>query len=72
VAEDVKGGRAVSFALHQFKDGSKGPAFCGDHVNDCGGQLLAHGPLWPALIFTPTVPDAGGTWDGGRRRRKHC
>ncbi len=65
VAEDVAGGRAVSFALRQYKEGAKVPVFCADHVNDCGGMLLAHGPHWAGFFWTPLVPDAGGTWDGG-------
>lgn len=65
VADDVKGGRAVSFALRSYKEGSRCPVFCGDHVNDCGYMLLAHGPVWPSFFAVPVVPQAGGTWDGG-------
>jgi hypothetical protein len=65
VAEDLKGGRADSFAYRQYKEADFGPIFCSDHVNDCGPMMLAHGTLWPQLFRTPVVPDAGGTWDGG-------
>jgi len=62
IAEDVKGGKAVSFARRCWKDGSC-VVFCGDHVND-GNGFLAKGPVFipvcrPAEIF------GGFTWDGG-------
>lgn len=66
IAEDVQGGVATSFAYRQYKEGGVFlPIFCSDHVNDCAYMLLAHGPHWPSLFRTPTVPDAGDTWDGG-------
>ena len=65
IAEDIKGGKATSFAYRQYPEGRFCPMFCGDHVNDCGPMLLAHGTLWTHLYRTPVVPDAGGTWDGG-------
>ncbi len=65
IAEDVKGGIATTFAHRAYKEGSLGPVFCSDHVNDGGWMLLAHGPHWPGFFMTPTVANAGGTWDGG-------
>lgn len=65
VAEDVKGGTAVSFAYRTYKEGSLAPIFCSDHVNDGGYTMLAHGSVWPYFQMIPAVPDAGGTWDGG-------
>lgn len=65
VAEDLKGGTAVSFAYRHYKEGSLCPVFCSDHVNDGGYMLLAHGSVWAGMQMVPAVPDAGGTWDGG-------
>lgn len=70
VVEDVNGGRAVSFARRCWKDGAEAVVFCSDHVNDCkspgdGPLLLAHGPFNMSVTYTPQVPDAGETWDGG-------
>jgi hypothetical protein len=65
VADDIKGGRAESFAYRQYKEGTICPIFCSDHVNDCAGMRLAHGEHWPMFFMTPVVPNAGGTWDGG-------
>lgn len=65
IAEDVKGGIATTFAHRGYKEGSLCPVFCSDHVNDGGYMLLAHGSVWPGFFMTPTVPNAGGTWDGG-------
>ncbi len=65
VAEDVKGGKAVSFAYRSYKEGSLCPIFCSDHVNDGAYMLLAHGTHWPGFEMVPAVPHAGGTWDGG-------
>jgi len=65
IAEDVKGGIATTFAHRAYKEGSLCPIFCSDHVNDGGFMLLAHGPHWPMFFMTPTVANAGGTWDGG-------
>jgi hypothetical protein len=69
IAEDVDGGKAVSFAHRNWKDGQRAPMFCADHENDCksGGMLLSHGP-GPLLNswVNPIPPDlAGSTWDGG-------
>ena len=65
VAEDIKGGKAVSFCQRSRCEGCLCQIDCGDHTNDCAGMLLAHGCHWPMLFMTPTVPNAGGTWDGG-------
>ncbi|MBU4211626.1 MAG: hypothetical protein KKD33_03470 [Verrucomicrobia bacterium] len=69
VAEDMAGGRAVSYARRCWKDGALAPVFCSDHVNDGGHCYLAHGPLQYQVNFPPSLPDnrAGGTWDGGPR-----
>jgi len=69
VAEDVAGGRAVSFARRCWKDGGREVVFCSDHVNDCksGGMLLGRGPVAMLVTWCPPLPVdiAGGTWDGG-------
>jgi hypothetical protein len=67
VAEDRAGGKAVSFPRRSWKDGSLGPVFCSDRINDCGSMLLAHGPFGMAVLRTPEVADPGYTWDGGPR-----
>ncbi|MEM3063449.1 MAG: hypothetical protein QW303_07900, partial [Nitrososphaerota archaeon] len=66
IAEDMKGGKAVSFARRCWKDGALAPIFCSDHVND-GGMLLYHGPGFLPLQRVPSLPHdvAGDTWDGG-------
>ena len=66
VADDVKGGRATSFAYRQYKEGSICPIFCSDHVNDCGGMLpgargALAGPLpHPRWCRTRARPGDGG------------
>ncbi len=65
VATDMAGGKAVTFPLRGWNDGSPAPVFCGDHVNDCGGMRLFRGPGWSLTEWVPTVPNAGDTWDGG-------
>ncbi|HEY3397171.1 MAG TPA: hypothetical protein VGM19_05860 [Armatimonadota bacterium] len=65
IAEDLKGGKATSFALRSYKEGTRCPIFCSDHVNDCAGMLLSHGSHWPMFNLVPNVPNAGATWDGG-------
>ncbi len=65
IAEDLQGGKAVSFPLRTRREGTICQIDCGDHVNDCAYMLLAHGPHWPGFFMTPSVPNAGGTWDGG-------
>jgi hypothetical protein len=64
VATDTKGGKAVSFPLRGWNDGSPAPVFCGDHVND-GTMHLFRGPGWCRAETIPVVPNAGETWDGG-------
>ncbi|MFQ5807993.1 MAG: hypothetical protein ACE5JM_00110 [Armatimonadota bacterium] len=63
IAEDVDGGRAVSFARRCWKVGH-GFAFCGDRVNDCGDMLLAHGAGGMRVVVPPKI-HGGATWDGG-------
>ncbi|MCG2659769.1 MAG: hypothetical protein L6437_05940 [Kiritimatiellae bacterium] len=70
VAEDIKGGRAISFAHRSYKEGTICPIFCSDHINDCGLNLLSHFPQWPVLFLTPVVPNCGFTWDGGPKAAK--
>jgi hypothetical protein len=65
IAEDVNGGKAVTYPVINYKEGAKGPIFCSDHVNDCASMLLGHGSVWTQFPFVPLVPDSGGTWDGG-------
>jgi hypothetical protein len=66
IAEDVTGGRAVTFARRCWKDGALASSFCSDHVND-GLMRLAHGPYWYPFTTTPALSPniAGDTWDGG-------
>ena len=66
VAEDMAGGKAVTFARRCWKDGSLAVSFCSDHVND-GTMALAHGPYSYPVIRHPALPTdiAGDTWDGG-------
>lgn len=67
IAEDMAGGKAVSFARRCWKDGALAPSFCSDHVNDGGMCSLAHGPI--SLPFNRIPPLSynlcGDTWDGG-------
>ena len=70
VAEDMNGGKAVTFAWKMWKDSGfhREPVFCSDHVNDCNGApLLARGPFVPPLTWVEPVPSdqVGTTWDGG-------
>jgi len=69
VAEDVKGGKAVSFPRLSWKEGSRAAIFCGDHVNDCGYGYLARGV---GTFQTHRFPlfFGGGTWDGGPKGRR--
>lgn len=66
VAEDLQGGRAVTFARRCWKDGGLAVSFCSDHVND-GTMALTHGPFHYPWIRHPALPPdvAGETWDGG-------
>jgi len=69
IAEDVAGGKAVSFARRCWKDSGKEVVFCSDHVNDCKsyGMMLARGPAAVPATVSPMIPVdiAGYTWDGG-------
>jgi hypothetical protein len=69
IAEDVAGGKAVSFARRCWKDGAREVVFCSDHVNDCKsyGMLLGRGPATVPVSIAPDIPTyiAGYTWDGG-------
>lgn len=66
IAEDMAGGKAITFAHRNWKDGALAPSFCSDHVND-GPMKLAHGPYWYQFVTTPGLSPnvAGDTWDGG-------
>jgi hypothetical protein len=72
IAEDVNGGRAVSFARRSWKTGT-GILFCSDHINDCSDyssanvMTMIHGAHQLPLAATPGLPSdlRGGTWDGG-------
>ena len=64
IATDVKGGKAVSYPLRGWNDGSPAAVFCSDHVNDCGGMKLFRGPGWSRSGALPHVPEAGAMWDG--------
>ena len=67
VARDRRGGTAVAFPRRSWSDGTPAPVFCSDHINDCAGPLLAHGPWSLPWSKPPVLPaDIGGwTWDGG-------
>lgn len=69
VAEDINGGKAVSFPRRCWKGGGRAVVFCGDHVNDCksGGMLMGRGPNRVPFTWVPPLPVdiAGYTWDGG-------
>ncbi len=64
VATDVNGGKALSFPLRGWNDGSPAAVFCSDHVND-GGMRMFRGPGWSNVTLVPWVQNAGITWDGG-------
>lgn len=66
IAEDVDGGKAITFAHRNWKDGALAPSFCSDHVND-GPCKLAHGPYWYPFAVVPQLSPnvTGDTWDGG-------
>ncbi|MHB9134043.1 MAG: CehA/McbA family metallohydrolase domain-containing protein [Armatimonadota bacterium] len=67
IAEDLLGGKAVSFARRCWTDGILSPSFCSDHVNDGSFMFLAHGPYDLPFNILPALPlsIAGDTWDGG-------
>jgi len=64
IAEDVNGGKAVSFPRFCWKYGSRVVVYCGDHVNDCGYGYLARGTgMFNAHRYP--IFSGGFTWDGG-------
>ena len=69
IAEDVKGGKATSFARRSYKYDIDAMAYCADHVNDYGGAMMKsfHGPGPLPVCPAPELPwdTAGFTWDGG-------
>ena len=70
VAEDIHGGKAVTFPRKSVKSGMHHVQFCSDHVNDChsgGDVLIAHGAMAPPSAWVTSLPEsiAGYTWDGG-------
>jgi len=62
IAEDLEGGKAISYARRTRKIGDT-PEFCGDRVN-IGDMFMAHGPSTTRVLNTPAIY-GGGTWDGG-------
>jgi len=66
IAEDVAGGKAVSYARRTRKFGDM-PEYCGDRVN-IGDMFMAHGPTPTRFLMTPAI-HAGLTWDGGAEGR---
>ena len=67
-ATDVHGATAVANVARSWKPGVESTiTFCNDHVNDCGDNLLSHGPAAGRLAMVPALPVdiAGDTWDGG-------
>ena len=73
IAEDVKGGKAISFARRSYKYDVDAISYCGDHINDYGGAMLKsfHGPGPLPVAVAPELPVdvAGVTWDGGPAAR---
>jgi hypothetical protein len=65
VAEDTKGGQAVTAARRNNKCGL-GIEYCGDHVN-AGSMVSCHGPNHFGLTKPPELDlwTRGGGWDGG-------
>ncbi len=63
IAEDLRGGRAVTFPLRIYKPNTSA-SFCSDHVNDCGNTYLGRGTGITQMF---RAPDAWGglSWDGG-------
>lgn len=62
IAEDVKGGKAVSYARRTRKVGDV-YEYCGDRVN-VGDMFMFHGPGMIRVLQTPAI-FGGYTWDGG-------
>ncbi|MBU4212646.1 MAG: hypothetical protein KKD33_08695, partial [Verrucomicrobia bacterium] len=75
IAEDVKGGKAISFVRRSYKYDIDAMAYCGDHFNDYGGAMMKsfHGPGPLPVCPAPELPVdiAGFTWDGGPPSRMH-
>jgi hypothetical protein len=63
IAEDIVGGKAVTFPVRVYKPNTSA-AFCSDHVNDCGNTYLGRGIGLTHMSRTPTT-DGGLSWDGG-------
>ena len=63
IAEDIKGGKAVSFPRRAYKANTTA-VFCSDHTNDCGNQYIGRGIGMFKMNRSPPI-FAGQTWDGG-------
>ena len=67
IAEDLRGGKAVTFPLRIYKPNTSA-SFCSDHVNDCGNTYLGRGV---GITHMCRTPDAwGGTELGWRAAGK--
>ena len=66
IAEDVDGGKALSFARRCLKYDVRSLGYCGDHFND-GPMRSFHGSGPLPVCSAPELPYevAGFTWDGG-------
>ncbi len=75
IAEDVKAGKAISFARRSYKYDVDAISYCTDHFNDYGGAMMKsfHGPGPLPVAVAPELPVdvAGVTWDGGPPARMH-
>ena len=68
VVVDALGRRAMSNVARNWKPGvADNIAFCTDHINDCGRNLLSHGPASGHVAMVPSlnINEQGVTWDGG-------
>jgi len=63
IAEDLRGGRAVTFPLRIYKPNTSA-SFCSDHVNDCGNTYIGRGIGLGHMFRTP-ASFGGLSWDGG-------
>jgi len=63
IAEDLRGGKAVTFPLRSYKPNTSA-AFCSDQVNDCGNTYLGRGIGITQSFRTPATL-GGVSWDGG-------
>ncbi|MHC4872059.1 MAG: hypothetical protein ACYTFY_09455 [Planctomycetota bacterium] len=63
VAEDIDGGKAVSFPLRAYKPNTSA-SYCSDHINDGGKIYIGAGPGVFRMCRPPVIP-GGFTWDGG-------